>query len=681
MSHTDKKTLNQLKKQIQKHDYHYYVLDSPIISDYEYDRLFKKLQKMEEKHPQWLDKNSPTQRVSGKPLSAFQKASHYKAMLSLENTYSVEECVEFIKKVKKTLEKDDVTFFCEPKLDGVAVNLIYEKGHLTKALTRGDGVTGEDVLENIKTIKSVPLELNMTIPPPLLEVRAEVVLFKKDFLQLNKEQKKDSEKLYSNPRNVAAGTLRNLDAKVTSTRKLRLFCHSPGMIQAELIQSQSDFFSWLKEMYFPVFTYSPTVSTKLKQKTSYLKKPLCLLTHKESEIISYYHVLQEIRDLLPFETDGIVVKINSFKKQTHLGVTGRSPRWAVAVKFPPVLSVTKINSISLQLGRTGVVTPVAQMEEVLIDNVKVSQATLHNMNEVKKKDIRIGDFVRVQRAGDVIPEVVDVVLSKRPKNTTLFKVPKKCPVCSSSLEVIDEGLYCTSMKCPAVLLRKLQHFCSKKAMNIEELGDKMIERLFLKKWIQTFSDIYLLQKERLKTLDRMADQSSQNVIRNIERSKKTTFDRFLFSLGIRHVGRITAIKLGEFFGENRSGFQKLMNASQEELIQVEDVGEIVAQSLAEGLAKLTPEIHLLFQRGIQLTPRKKQSQKLQGMTFVITGRFEQPRKKIEQMIVSHGGHFSSSISSKTHYLLCGVDPGSKQGKAKKLKIPCLNWKQFEKKLS
>ena len=363
-------------------------------------------------------------------------------------------------------------------------------------------------------------------------------------------------------------------------------------------------------------------------------------------------------------------------------MTGRSPKWAVAVKFPPVLSTTQITSISLQLGRTGVVTPVAQMKEVLIDNVKVSQATLHNMNEIQKKDIRIGDFVRVQRAGDVIPEVVDVVLSNRPKNAVIFKVPKKCPECSSLLDAIDEGLYCTSLRCPAVRLRKLQHFCSKKAMNIEEMGDKIIDKLFRKKWIQSFSDIYLLREDKLKTLDGFADQSARNIIQNIEKSKNTTFSRFLFSLGIRHVGQLTALKLGEHFGDDLVGFQKLMNANNvEDLTQVEDIGEIVAESLVEGLSHLASEIHLLLKQGIQLIPRKMQSQKLQGMTFVITGRFDKPRKDIEQLITNHGGRLMSAISSKIDYLLCGTDPGSKREKAKKLNIACLDWKQFNRKIN
>ena len=321
------------------------------------------------------------------------------------------------------------------------------------------------------------------------------------------------------------------------------------------------------------------------------------------------------------------------------------------------------------------------MKEVLIDNIKVSQATLHNMNEIiKKKDVRVGDTIRIQRAGDVIPEVVDVVFSKRPKGATAFKIPKKCPSCSSLLVSIDEGLYCTALSCSAVALRKLQHFCSKKAMNIEELGDKIIDKLFHQKLIKTFCDIYRLKKDQLKTLDGFADQSATNIIQNIEKSKKSSFARFLFSLGIRHVGLLTAFKLGQVFGDDKIGFKKLMNAKVEQLIQIEDVGEVVAKSLVQGLNQFSSEIHTLFQLGIQLIPEQKRSQKLKGMTFVITGRFDQPRKQIEQIILSHGGKCSSTISSKTSYLICGQDPGSKKDKARKLNIDDLNWEQFKQKL-
>ncbi len=665
-----KKILEKLKQEIQAHDYKYYVLDSPSISDYEYDRLYKKLQKIEKENPQWVKPDSPTQRIPGQALDRFEKKPHRKMMLSLENSYSIEEIHHFTDKVSTTLNKKKILYFCEPKLDGVAIELIYEKGLLTHALTRGDGQTGENVLENIKTIKSVPLRLKTTKKPAIFEVRAEVLMFKKDFIKLNEEQKKKGEKIFANPRNASAGALRNLDPQIASNRKLRLFCHGPGAIFKGA--TQSEFYDLLKQFHLPVLPYSQALNKKWKN----LSHPLCLICSKPEELISYYHTLQKLRPLLPFEIDGIVIKVNSFKDQEILGSIARSPRWATAVKFPPESACTQIQKIHLQVGRTGVITPVARMKPISVGGVIVSQATLHNKSEIHKKDIQEGDFVHIKRAGDVIPEVIEVDFKQRPKNTKPFKMPKTCPACTTKLTEIEDLIYCTNTNCPSIALRRLQHFCSKKAMDIETLGYALIEQLFNKKLIQCFSDIYKLKKESLNNLPGIGDKLSTKIISHIEKSKKTSFNRFLFALGIRHVGEQIALKINEHFGEGVKSLEKLLKAKEEELIQIDDIGIIVAQSLVTELKNLSKEIQNLLKLGVKLIS-KNRSYKLEEKTFVITGSFQEKRDFITNLIQTHGGHVSSSITSKTNYLLCGENPGSKYDRAKKLNISCIDWQEFE----
>ena len=673
MSQVDKKRIEKLRKEIQKHDYSYYVLDDPKISDYEYDGLFDQLKDLEEKYPHWVTPDSPTQRVSGGTLDHFSKVAHKKPMLSLSNTYSTEELSEFLNKTLKNLNQDHLEFFCEPKLDGVGIELVYEKGKLAHALTRGDGKTGEDVLFNVKTIKSVPLKLETSIP--LLEVRSEVVIFKKDFQNLNQKQEKKSQKLYANPRNAAAGTLRNLIPQVTASRKLRLFGHSPGVLEGVSVKNQKSFFDLLQKYKIPCFSYSKILPSKKNLNS------LCFLTCKPEDVVFYYQRIQDLRPRLPFEIDGVVVKVNSFKDQEEMGYTGRSPRWATAVKFPPESAETQVKEIVVQIGRTGIVVPLAKMESIVVGSVTVSQATLHNFNELKRKDVRVGDRVIIQRAGDVIPEIKSVVLSRRKKNSSPFKIPKKCPICKSALVQIEDSLYCLNEWCEGVRVRKLQHFCSKKAMNIESLGDQIIENLFQKKWIGHYSDIYKLKKEDLETLEGFGPLLSKNIIQSIDRSKKTTLARFLLALGIRHVGEQTTLKIEEFFGSGSKGFTKLLKAKPSDLLQIEDIGEIVGLSLIEGLQKLKPELDLLFKQGIKLQTKEKKSSKLQGLVFVITGNFELKRSDIEALIKDHGGKVSSSVSRKTQYLLYGEKTGSKYEKARKLKVSCLNFAEFEKLIS
>ena len=664
-----KKKIKELQEQIRQHDHRYYVLDDPIISDFDYDQLYSELVKLEAKYPQFIDKNSPTQRVPGEALDAFEKALHRETMLSLSNSYSIEDLFQFHKRTSSGLNQNQVTYFCEPKIDGVAVELVYEKGILTYAITRGDGKEGENILENIKTIKTVPLSL--PLKESVFEVRAEVVLFKKYFNELNKKQK---DKKFANPRNVASGSLRNLNPKVTASRKLSLFCHSPGWIEKTISNSQSEFYKLMSKLNLPCFTHIPF--SKWNPKWKKLSQPLCVVCKTPEEVSEYYYTLEKLRDKLPFEVDGVVVKVNSFKDQKTLGTIARSPRWATALKFSPDSVMTQIKDIQCFVGRTGVITPVAIMKPVPLGGVVVTQATLHNKGEIQRKDIRKGDFVYIQRAGDVIPEVIDVDLSKRKKNTTPFHPPKKCPTCSSKLQEADDLLYCLNLKCPGVLLRRLQHFCSRPCMNIEFLGDRMVEQFYNEKIIQSYSDIYKIKKEKIEKLEGMGSVSSQNIIQSINKSKKTSFARLLFSLGIRHTGEQIAIKLENHFGDSPKGFQKLLESKEEELVQIETIGPIVAQSIVSELKKLKPEIKKLFREGVKIISQKS-SELLKEQTFVVTGSFDMKREEIESLIRKNGGRATKSVSGQVTYLLCGEKPGSKYDKAQKLKIPVIDWNQFQ----
>lgn len=660
---SSKKELDQLRKKIQKHDYLYYVLDEPVISDYEYDQLFEKLKKLENQFPQWKTPDSPTQRISGQSLDAFQKASHRAPMLSLENSYSIDEVMKFV-------EKTSGVYFCEPKLDGVAVELIYEKGLLVRALTRGDGQVGEDVLENIKTMKSVPLKLRHS-SPSVFEARGEVVLFKKDFENLNKQQKRNGEKIFANPRNAAAGSLRNLNPQITAQRHLRLFCYGVGVVKGVKINSQRQMFDLFHHFGLPAFTYQ-----NFSEKWSFTKsltQPLCMVCSHVDHLISYYKIMQKIRQKLPFEIDGIVIKIHSLKDQARMGATARHPRWATAFKFPPQEAGTWIKDIFVQIGRTGMITPIARMEPVSLGGVLVAQATLHNKNEIQKKDIRVGDFVYIKRAGDVIPEVIKVDPSKRPNYTKPFKMPKQCPSCSEPLHLEDDLLYCTNAQCSAVLLRKLQHFCSKPAMNIEALGAKIMAQLFNKKLVCCFSDIYKLKKASLESLPGFGEKLASNIIKSIEKSKKCRLSNFIFALGIRHIGEQVALKLSKAF-EN---FESLLKSSQDELIQIAGIGPVIAQSIVVELKKIKNETTQLFKMGIQISSKKAVSFSLKGKQFVVTGRFSKTRKEMEEWIQNYGGKTSSQVSRKTSYLLYGESPGSKYTKAKNLDVQLIDFDQFK----
>lgn len=684
MSKPTRARMEKIKKQIREHDHHYYVLDKPVISDYEYDLLFGELKKIESEQKKWMTPDSPTQRVPGEALSSFKKGAHRQTMLSLGNSYSIEEIFEFDKKIKSNLQKKSITYFCEPKLDGLAVELIYEKGKLVDALTRGDGNIGESVLENIKMIKSIPLTLNnLPSKSAVLDVRGEIVLFKKDFRQLNKAQAEKQEKLFVNPRNAAAGTLRNLDPKVTASRLLRMYCHGVGYCKSISFEDQSQLFDIFRQVDLPVFSYSSF--SKWKKRWKNLEDPLCVLCKNADEVKEYYNFIEENRSKLPFDIDGIVMKVHSFKEQKQLGVISRSPKWATALKLSPESAWTQVEDIFIQVGRTGVLTPVSKLKPVFVGGVTISQATLHNMGEINKKDIRIGDRVQVRRAGDVIPEVVSVDVSKRKskqKKISIFKMPKKCPSCGNLITVKEDLHYCTYFQCKSRQLRRLQHFCSKKAMNIETLGEKIIEILFNLKILQSFSDIYRVSQEDIKDLDGFGEKSSKNIIENIESSKKTKLSKLIFSLGIHHVGEYSARLLGEHFGEGKLGLTKLMKASEEDLIGIYGVGQVMAESLVEGLRDFTSEIESLLDLGIKFVgvASNNQVQILKGKKYVVTGVWDRPRKDVESLIRKYGGQVSSSVSSRTDFVVYGENPGSKLQKAKKLKVSIMTDKTFYKSL-
>ncbi len=668
--------IEELRRVIQQHDYNYFVLDKPIIPDFEYDRLFSELRGLEQKHPDLVTATSPTQRVGSIALNKFPKVKHRIPMLSLQNSYSPDEIVAFHERVLKFLKKEDdfqIEYFCEPKFDGLAIELIYEGGVLTHAVTRGDGTTGEDVFPNAKTIRTIPLRLYDESPPPLIEIRGEILMFKKDFLELNTQQQENGQEPFANPRNAAAGTLRQLDPQVVASRSLKFFAYAIGKAEGITFFHQSDLAPHFRRWGIPV------VGTTDLALLSY-KKGLSCVCKSVDEAVSFYKRIEEIRHELPFEIDGIVTKVNSFELQTALDFIARSPRWATAAKFTPSRAETKILNIVVQVGRTGALTPVAIMEPVVVGGVTITHATLHNQSEIDRKDVRIGDSVIVHRAGDVIPEIIEVLLDKREKNASPYKIPSKCPVCKSdAVKLTGEAVSrCVNPACEAKLRESLKHFASKRAMNIESLGDKMIDLLVDKKLIHTYSDIYRITFDDLIALDRQGNTSAQNLINSIEKSKKSSLNNFIYALGIRFVGEQTAKLLADYFGD----LDKIMVATPEDLLRVDGIGEKMAFSIYEAFQQKSfrDEIKSLLKHGIEFEIRTKKGRRLSEVTFVITGTLPKPREEIKTQIENEGGHVLASVSKKTNYLLAGDEAGSKIENAKKLGVPIIDWNKFQKML-
>lgn len=661
-----RKRHEELKKIISQHDYNYYVLDNPTITDFEYDQLFTELQKLES-HEEGLDlSDSPTQRVGGSPLDGFIKASHRLPMLSLANSYSPQDIIEFDERVKKFLNMTShIEYLSEPKFDGLSMELVYENGLLIRAITRGDGMVGEDVTQNIRTIKSIPLKLKMSTPPPLLEVRGEVLMFKQDFAKLNETQQESGNPTFANPRNAAAGTVRQLDSKICASRPLRFFAYALGAIEGIEFKTQHEIESFFSSIEIP--TVQQTHPELLRKCAN------------AAEVVEYYHYVEKIRSSLPFDIDGIVVKVNLLRAQEDLGLVARSPRWATAAKFKPEQATTVIRDIVVQVGRTGALTPVAVMEPVKVGGVTVTNATLHNQDEINRKDIRIGDTVIVQRAGDVIPEVVSVVFEKRPKNSHPFLIPDLCPACGASVVKLEGEVVsrCVNTLCEAMIKESLKHFVARRAMNIDKVGERLIDTFVENKLVNKFSDFYRLTKESILTLDRQGEKSAENIITSIENSKKTSLARFIFAMGIRFVGEQTAKHLADHFGT----LENFLKANEEELLSVPEIGPKVARAILTWTTNkdLLNEVHSLESLGVEIQkPLRTQAGPLSGHSFLITGTLPVKRDEAKNFIERNGGKILSSVSSKLDYLVVGDDPGSKLEKAQSLGVKILSWDELQK---
>lgn len=657
-----KKRHEELKKLISHHNHLYHSLDRPEISDYEFDQLFQELLKLEAENPQLERADSPSRRVGGEVLDSFQKMNHRKPMLSLSNTYSPEDIREFDERVRKFLGTEEpVEYFCEPKFDGLALELVYEKGRLTHAITRGDGTTGEDVLSNVVTIPTIPLVLHNPNPPQLLEVRGEVLMFKKDFLAINEAQQEAGAQTFANPRNAAAGSVRQLDSKIAASRPLRFLAYALGEVDGAQFRSQEEAEETLAHWGLPVAR-------------EHKKKPLRQIRTGADEVVEYYHWIESVRHELPFDIDGVVIKVNSLRLQDDLGLVARSPRWAAAAKYAPEQGETIVEAIQVQVGRTGALTPVAIMKPVKVGGVTITNATLHNQEEIDRKDVRVGDTVVIQRAGDVIPEVVRVVLEKRPAKSKPFQMPESCPVCGEKTEKPEDEVVtrCVNPFCPAILKESLKHFAARRAMNIDKVGDKIIEAFVDAGLIKSFSDFYRLKKSDVLELERQGEKSAENIIASIEKSKKTTLARLIFALGIRFVGEQTAKSLADHFGS----LERFLSASESDLVSIPDIGPKVASSITHWLTqkRLVKEARALLDLGVEFEkPKRAEGGKLSGLSFVVTGTLPVKRDEAHDLIEAHGGKLLSSVSSKLNYLVVGEEAGSKLEKAEKLGVKILDW--------
>jgi DNA ligase (NAD+) len=654
--------LQKLREDINRHNYQYYVLDRPEITDAEYDRLFDALTALEKEHPELVTPDSPTQRVGAPPLDAFKTVRHSMPMLSLSKVTSESEFLDFHRRVLELSGESEqrVKYAVEPKFDGLAIELVYENGLLTLGSTRGDGTVGEDVTINLKTVRSVPLRLRGKAVPDLLEVRGEVIMNKEDFTRLNREREKTGEPIFANPRNAAAGSVRQLDSRITNSRPLTLFAYGIGRIEGKALSNHRDTLLFLRELGF-----------KMSQEVGLCENP--------DQVKAYYRRTLERRDQLPYEIDGIVIKVNDYELQNRLGEISRSPRWAVAWKFPPQQEQTVVRDIIVSVGRTGALTPVAILEPVRVGGVEVSRATLHNEGEVKKKDVRMGDTVIIQRAGDVIPEVVQVILSKRTGNEKPFTMPDSCPVCGSKVERPDgEAVHrCTGLACPAQIKENLAHFASKGAMDIEGLGYKLLEQMVDKKLIEDQAGLYFLTRDDLMKMDRMGDKLAENLLEAVDRSRKPRLANLIYALGIRNVGTHLAAVLAKHF----KSIHNLADQNVEDLTQVHEIGPVVAQSLFTFFhnPKNIAVLRKMEKGGVVFPVEEGETAEtsLAGKTFVLTGGLDAfTRDEARQIIEGMGGRISSSVSRKTDFVVVGKDPGSKYDDARRLGISTLTEKEF-----
>jgi DNA ligase (NAD+) len=657
----------KLRAAIEEHNYRYYVEDAPTVSDAEYDALFRELEAIEREYPQLAGPHSPTQRVGGAPVAAFEPVTHRVPMLSIGNAFTPDEVEAFDRRAREALGTDRLEYEAEPKFDGLAVSLAYERGVLKGGGTRGDGYTGENVTANLKTIGAVPLRLgDGPGVPPYIEVRGEVLMLKRDFERLNAAQTAKGEKTFVNPRNAAAGALRQLDPKMTAQRKLTFFAYGIGAAEWGARQrapaTQSELLDRLAALHLPVTRERSVV-------------------RGAAGLLDYYRRIGERRDKLPYQIDGVVYKVNDLAQQERLGFVARAPRFALAHKFAAEEMPTEVLGIEVQVGRTGALTPVAKLKPVFVGGVTVTNATLHNEDEVRRKDVRIGDTVIVRRAGDVIPEVVRTLIDKRPRGTREFTMPRKCPECGSAVvRLPDEAVARCSggLVCPAQRKGALLHFASRRAMDIEGLGDKLVDQLVDAEVVHTPADLYKLGVAALAELERMAEKSAGNVVAAIDKSRSSTLARFIYALGIRHVGEETAKDLARHFGR----LDDLIGADEAALLEVEDVGPVLAESIHQFFAEAHNRqvIAQLRAAGVHWPegePHRVPAGKLKSLTFVLTGTLPTlTRDDAKDLIESRGGKVAGSVSKKTDYVVAGADPGSKIDRARELGVRVIDEREL-----
>ena len=649
--------IKKLREEISRHEYLYYVLSNPEISDGEFDELMRRLKSLEDAYPHLITPESPTQRVGGIPDKAFSPVVHEPWMFSLDNSYSMGEFLDWAKRIKSLLKTENVVFIAEPKIDGLSCAVEYRKGIFFRASTRGDGRVGEDVTANVKTIRNVPLKLLGKNPPEELEVRGEVYFEKKDFEDLRKEQLQNGQDPFANPRNAAAGSLRQKDPSICAGRKLKFYVHSAGRSVGVNFKKHSEYLDYCLNSGFSV----PSLNR---------------ICRDEKSAIKFYENLLKKREELEYEIDGIVVKVNDYALREILGFTAKSPRWAIAFKYPSQQATTEIEDIVFSVGRTGIITPVAKLRPVKCSGVTISSATLHNFDEVERLDARIGDRVVIERAGDVIPKVVKIVLSARKRELPKVVPPGRCPVCSSPVVKEDVAYRCSYPLCPAQIKKSLMHFTSRNAMDIEGMGKSVIEQLVDRGIVKTYADIYKISKEDLLKLNLFKSKKAENVLREIVNSKKKPLSKVLYALGIRHVGE----KIAEILAEKYGDINSIACASIEELSKVAEIGPIIAESVNsffanDNVKKLLRELE---KAGLSMKVEERtREQKLSGLSFVFTGELEEmERKKAQEAVKKLGGRFSSSVSSKTTYVVSGKNPGSKLTKAKKLGVKILSEEEF-----
>ncbi|MWQ62839.1 NAD-dependent DNA ligase LigA [Glaesserella parasuis] len=662
MSHSIETQLEHLREKLREYEYHYHVLDNPLVPDAEYDRLMNELKNLEWQHPELITSDSPTQRVGAKPLDGFAQITHETPMLSLDNAFSDDDLIGFLRRIEDriAINSNQIEFCCEPKLDGLAVSILYVDGVLTQAATRGDGTTGEDITANIRTIRNIPLKLKSSNPPHRLEVRGEVFMPQQGFEQLNEKALAKGEKTFANPRNAAAGSLRQLDPKITRQRPLMLNAYNIGVYESddELPTTHFDRLQWLKTLGIPV------------------NAEITLATGSQA-LTAFYQKIQAKRSSLGYDIDGTVLKVNKIVLQEQLGFISKAPRWAIAYKFPAQEEMTILNDVEFQVGRTGAITPVAKLEPVFVAGVTVSNATLHNGDEIERLGIAIGDTVIIRRAGDVIPQIVGVVAERRPDNAKKIAFPTACPVCNSAVVRVEGeavarctgGLFCGAQRKEA-----LKHFVSRKAMDIDGVGEKLIEQLMERELIHTPADLFKLDHTTLMRLDRMGEKSANNALQSIEKAKNTTLARFLFALGIRDVGESTAQNLANHFGT----LDAIRQADLDTLKQVQDVGEVVANRLFQFWQEPhnVEVVEDLIAQGVtwqDVVPQEIADNPLKDKTVVLTGTLTQlTRDQAKALLQQLGCKVSGSVSSKTDYLIAGEKAGSKLAKAQELGVKILS---------